>query len=70
MPKSCLRVLETVDSCSYVSQKEIGDETGLSLRSVKSALKRLVSYNLISEFSAISDMRRKIYRRRDENGNK
>ncbi len=62
MLKSRRRVLEALDSCDYVSQKEIIGKTGLSARSVKSALKQLVGYNLVSEFRAISDMRRKIYK--------
>ena len=68
-PKSCRRVIGVLNSLSAgVSQKEIAERTGLSLRSVKASVKLLLLYNQISEFSLITDMRRKIYRRGDENG--
>lgn len=64
MPKSCRRVIGVLNSFSAaVSQKEIAEKTGLSARSIKAAVKLLLHYSLISEFSSIADMRRKIYRR-------
>ncbi len=70
MPKSCRKVLEVLGGCDYASQKEIAGKTELSARSVKAAVKLLLNFSLISEFSLAIDMRRKIYKRGDENGNK
>ena len=39
-------------------------ETGLSERSVKAALKSLVTAKAVREFSIIDDLRRKIYSKR------
>ncbi len=65
MPKSCRRVLEVLDSCDYASQKEIVSKAGLSARSVKAALKRLVTAKAVREFSIIDDLRRKTYSKGD-----
>ena len=64
LPNSCVKVLDvlTSSSCSEgISQQQIINETGLSERAVKYALKRLVTAKTVREFSIIGDLRRKIY---------
>ncbi len=66
MPESCRRVLSVLDSCNYASQKEICSKTGLSMRSVKSALKRLTTEQYADERQALYDLRRKAYQRNSQ----
>ncbi|MBI2664808.1 winged helix-turn-helix transcriptional regulator [Candidatus Woesearchaeota archaeon] len=61
--KSSELVLKAFNSCnSELTQKEIVDKTGLSTRSIKSVLKKLVANGLVGELILISDMRRKKYK--------
>lgn len=67
LPNSCTRILEILSRCGNtngVSQQQLRDETGLSERAVKYALKALVTGKLISEVFFPNDMRFKLYRRR------
>ncbi len=54
---------------SGMSQKEVALETGLSIRSVKYLLKKLVVDGLVTELILANDLRKKLYRR-VSNGNK
>jgi len=55
------KILQVLISSAALNQKQIADSTGLSERTIKYALKRLVSEKIVTEKSDISDMRRKIY---------
>jgi DNA-binding transcriptional regulator GbsR (MarR family) len=64
LPVSCSKVLEAIAySGQRVCQQEILEITKLSERSIKYALKSLKQMRLVSEFTVLSDVRRKLYSR-------
>ena len=63
LPNSCLRILKVLRSCSKgISQQQLIDQTGLSERAVKYALKELVIRKLANSTIVLDDTRRKVYR--------
>lgn len=60
--KSVSKVVAVIQRCgSGISQKEIIFQTGLSERSVKYALGRLLKSGIVSEYAVVGDLRRKLY---------
>ncbi|HIC76699.1 MAG TPA: hypothetical protein EYO89_02395 [Candidatus Dadabacteria bacterium] len=70
--KGCLKVLKVLSSsrANGTTQKEIIAATGLSVRSVKYALKTLVLRRLIWEIFLMDDLRCKMYLYGGKNGDK
>ncbi len=66
LKKSAHLVLQALADSELLTQEQIAEETGLSERSVKYALKELVSKQIISEQQDFCDMRRKSYKIRGE----
>jgi len=67
LKKSACLVLQAFADSGFLTQEQIAAETGLSERSVKYALKELVSRRIISEQQDFCDMRRKSYKIRGGN---
>lgn len=67
LPKSCKKVLLVLSSSDSLTQKEIKEKTGLSIRSVKESLKLLKERDLVEEHFVLGDIRRKKYLWRGEN---
>ena len=64
LPNSYARILEILSRCGNtngVSQRQLRDETGLSERAVKYALKELVGKKLAGFNILLNDTRRKLY---------
>ena len=61
MPKSERLVLRLLTDSKSLTQEEIAEKTKLSERTVKYALKALVSGKLVFENASFCDMRRKNY---------
>ncbi|MBD3155933.1 MAG: winged helix-turn-helix transcriptional regulator [Candidatus Aenigmarchaeota archaeon] len=61
MSNAAQEVLRVLSSSSSISQKEIKNRTGLSIRSVKGSLKLLREENIVKEIAVFEDMRRKRY---------
>lgn len=64
LPKSCVKILGVLNSCgsdSGLSQQQIIEETGLSERSMKYALKLLQECRLVFESPVFADLRRRTY---------
>ena len=59
--KSISKVVAVIQSCKGISQKEIIAATGLSERTVKYALKELVSRRLARSMILLNDTRKKVY---------
>jgi len=59
-------VFRVLSRSSSLSQKEIKNKTGLSIRSVKGSLKLLREEDIIEEIPVFEDMRRKKYVLRGE----
>lgn len=61
LPPSAKMVLLTIKEAGPVMQKKIVEKTGLSIRTVKNALKTLKDRSLIREVPNFEDVRVKIY---------
>ena len=59
--KSISNVVAVIQSCKGISQKEIIAATGLSERTVKYALKELLSRRLARSMILLNDTRKKVY---------
>jgi DNA-binding MarR family transcriptional regulator len=72
LPNSCIQVLSVLHGFdSGCSQKTLVEQTGLSVRSVKGALKELVASRMVVDIFLFDDLRRKIYTiGGGDNGNK
>lgn len=64
--KSTDIVLRAFSNSSILTQKELVDSTGLSKRTVKYAIRSLISSNFILENKNFNDMRKKNYILRGE----
>lgn len=61
LPPSAKMVLLTIKEAGPVTQRRIVEKTGLSIRTVKNALKALKGRSLIKEIPNFEDVRVKIY---------